>query len=199
MLIVAVFLLGILVIRLAGGDLRQLNGLSIRWAPIAGVALIAQIAIIAFWPAGWRNGHLIVHLATYAALLTFLYANRRLSWLWVVGVGTIANATAIAANGDVMPASPTALATAARTTGRGFANSIPLAHPRLLWLGDIIPTPSWLPLHNVASVGDLLIVVGAILVVWAAARPRQDRDHGEATSPNTSPPTYDLSDQLCGD
>jgi Family of unknown function (DUF5317) len=179
MLMVAVFVLGILSVRLAGGDLRQLNELSIRWAPIAGVALVIQIAIISFWPAGWRTGHLIVHLGTYAALLLFLYANRRLPWLWVVAVGTVSNATAIAANGGVMPASASALAIAARTTGSGFANSVPLSHPRLLLLGDIIPTPSWMPLHNVASIGDLLVSVGAILVIWTAARQHRSDDHFE--------------------
>jgi hypothetical protein len=167
---VVVFIVGLVIVRLAGGDLKRLNDLSIRCAPLALLAVMAQVAIISFWPSGWRTGHLLVHLATYLALGLFLCLNRRIPWLWVVAVGTVSNAGAIAANGGVMPASPSALAYAARTIAPGFANSTPLAHPRLLVLGDIIPTPSWLPLHNVASVGDLLISAGAILVIAAAAR-----------------------------
>jgi len=194
---VVVFIVGLVVVRLAGGDLERLNDLSVRCTPLALLAVVAQVAIISFWPSGWRTGHLLVHLATYLALGLFLYLNRRIPWLWVVAVGTVSNATAIAANGGVMPASRSALAYAARTIGPGFTNSTPVAHPRLLILGDIIPTPSWLPLHNVASIGDLLISAGAILVVAAAALgvsrrasglPSRSPTEGESLPPSQATP-----------
>jgi hypothetical protein len=169
-LIVAVFVVGLIAIRLGGGDLSRLNHLRLRWWPLALGAVVTQVGIISLWPTGWRVGHLVVNLATYAAIGGFLWANRRLPWLWVLALGVASNTVAIVLNGGVMPASSRALSIAGLRTSAGFSNSAVVSHARVRFLGDIIPTPSWLPLHNVASVGDLLIVVGALLVVATQAR-----------------------------
>ncbi|MDQ6728902.1 MAG: DUF5317 domain-containing protein, partial [Actinomycetota bacterium] len=48
--------------------------------------------------------------------------------------------------------------------------SVALAHPALLWLGDIIPWPG--PLPNVLSVGDCLVYAGTLVLLHrACARP----------------------------
>jgi hypothetical protein len=164
-LVIAVFLTGLIVLPLRGHDLSRLNNLHMRNRSLALAALVTQVAIISVWPNGWRLGHLIVHLSTYAAIGVFLWANRHIPWLWIVTVGIASNAVAIALNGGVMPASATAMSLSHLSAQAGFANSASVAHPRLLFLGDIIPTPPWLPLHNVASIGDLLITAGAILLV----------------------------------
>ncbi len=173
MLIVAVFVAGLFVLLLTGADLSRLNGLRLRWPYLAVGAVIAQVAVISVWPRGWHTGHLLVHLATYLAIGVFFWVNRRIPWLWLVALGTGCNFAAILANGGVMPASARAMAMAHLRMGPGFANSAPVAHPRLVFLGDIIPTPPWLPLHNVASVGDILIAAGAVLVVACQTRPRR--------------------------
>jgi hypothetical protein len=164
-LIIAVFVIGLCGLRLAGADLSRLNDLRVRWWPLALGALVTQVAIISLWPDGWRAGHLAVNLATYAAIGGFLYANRRIRRLWILALGTACNTLAIVVNGGVMPASAAAMAASHRSGRAGFANSAPVVHARLQFLGDIIATPSWLPLHNVASIGDVLIVGGALLVV----------------------------------
>jgi hypothetical protein len=164
-LVVAVFVGALIVLRLSGRKLSRLNDLPIRWRWLAAAALIAQAAIISVWSSGWRLAHLIVYLGTYAAIGVFLWANRHISWLWVVAVGTAANVIAISFNDGVMPASASAMARTHLTPHAGFENSGLIDHPRLQILGDVIPTPPWLPLHNVASIGDVLIVIGAILVV----------------------------------
>ena len=48
-----------------------------------------------------------------------------------------------------------------------FLNSGVLAHPHLAFLGDVLATPSWVPLANVFSIGDVLILCG---VTWGAHR-----------------------------
>jgi hypothetical protein len=164
-LLVATFLAGLVLLRLGGRDLSRLNHFRLRWWPVAIAALVTQTAIISVWPTGWRAGHLAANLATYAALGVFLWINRHIPFLWVVALGTAANTAAIAANAGVMPASLRALSISGLSIPRGFANSAAVAHPRLQFLGDIFPTPSWLPLHNVASIGDFLILAGALLVV----------------------------------
>ena len=44
-----------------------------------------------------------------------------------------------------------------------FINSTAVPDAHLQFLGDVFATPSWLPVHNVFSIGDLLIVLGALL------------------------------------
>jgi hypothetical protein len=164
-LLVATFAVGLVLLHLGGSDLSRLNHLRLRWWPIAIAAVVIQTAIISAWPTGWRAGHLAANLATYAALGVFLWKNRRIPFLWVVALGTAANTAAIAANGGVMPASLRAISISGVSIPHGFANSAAVAHPRVPFLGDVFPTPSWLPLHNVASIGDFLILAGALLVV----------------------------------
>jgi hypothetical protein len=64
---------------------------------------------------------------------------------------------------------------AAGRTAVQQANSTGVAEPRLSWLVDRWAAPDWIPFANVYSVGDVLIAIGAIVVVLAAmgvARPR---------------------------
>jgi hypothetical protein len=51
-----------------------------------------------------------------------------------------------------------------------FTNSGALAHPHLLPLGDVFATPAGMPLHNVFSAGDVLIVVGVALLAHRLGR-----------------------------
>jgi hypothetical protein len=83
----------------------------------------------------------------------------------LIALGAACNLLAIAANGGVMPASPTALAAAGLPMDTpGFQNSTALADPRLGFLGDVFFIPASWPLSNVFSVGDVLIALG---ILWA--------------------------------
>jgi hypothetical protein len=65
-----------------------------------------------------------------------------------------------------MPASAAALrASGQMTTTGGFVNSGLLAHPRLLFLGDVFAIPQWVPLNNVFSIGDVCIALGAVIMI----------------------------------
>jgi hypothetical protein len=92
----------------------------------------------------------------------------------VIGLGAMLNAAAITANDGVMPASASAMRSAglAHEAGGAFMNSAPVTDARLAFLGDIIAVPSWLPDAKVFSVGDLLIFLGAIVLVHVASRRR---------------------------
>lgn len=50
----------------------------------------------------------------------------------------------------------------------GFRNSMPVAHPVLLWLGDVIPWPG--PMPNVLSIGDVVIFAGMIVLLQRTCR-----------------------------
>jgi hypothetical protein len=95
----------------------------------------------------------------------------------VVALGAALNVLAIATNGGVMPANATALRISGIASRPGFDNSAALAHPHLAFLGDVIPVPGPWPIGNVLSVGDLIIFVGAAIVLHVACgsrlRPRR--------------------------
>jgi hypothetical protein len=62
-----------------------------------------------------------------------------------------------------------------QAAGQSYAvrnNSIQSADPSLSWLVDRWAAPDWVPLANVFSVGDVVIAVGAFVVVLVAMRPR---------------------------
>jgi hypothetical protein len=173
----------LMVLRISGANLQQLNELRLRWYGLAVVAFVTQAGIIVVFSKGWRVGHLVVNLGTYALIGVFLWLNRNIRWLWVVALGTASNTVAMSFNGGVMPASMWAFAMTHLTPPSGFANSAVVAHPHLRFLGDVIPTPPWLPFHDVASIGDVLIVTGALLLVaHQARRPDAPRPVLEGTS-----------------
>jgi hypothetical protein len=96
----------------------------------------------------------------------FAWANRRIPGVAIIALGGLCNFVAITANGGVMPADPDALAAAGKTVEAGeFINSKAVQDPVLGFLGDIIATPGSLPVSNVYSVGDVLILLGAFVLL----------------------------------
>ncbi len=169
MLIGAALLLCILSVPLAGGRLSALGELKFRGAWLAVGALVVQILIISILPGGARGLDEEVHLASYLLLGAFLVVNRHIPGLLVVAAGGALNFAAILANGGVMPADPDAIAAAGiPQNATEFANSAPAADAPLGFLGDVFHTPGWLPIHNVFSVGDLVIVAGAFVLLHRA-------------------------------
>jgi hypothetical protein len=124
-----------------------------------------------------------LHVFTYVVAFGFLWMNRRAAGVWVVAAGAFSNGLTIALNGGVLPARAEAVASAGIDPDLAFANSAVLEHPVLPWLGDVFAWPSPLPLANVFSVGDVLIVVGVFVAAWTGTRRL-----GAAESPPGAPP-----------
>lgn len=164
MLLVVIAMLCLAVVPATGGNLRRLGSVPVRLAPIAAVALAVQIVITEVWTSGSGGVHGALQLASYVLGAIFIAANISIPGITTMALGGALNLTAIAANAGVMPASRWAMARSGLTIGRGFSNSAPVAHPHLLWLGDIIPVPVG-PLANVLSVGDLLIFTGLLFLL----------------------------------
>jgi hypothetical protein len=169
----ALFLLGLLSVPLAGGDLLRVADVRFArtWAIVA--ALAGQVVVIEILPGADPAVLRTAHLATYALAAIFILSNARVPGVLLMGVGGGLNLLAIGANHGVMPAREGALRLAGLTPPPGhFANSAAVADAKLQFLGDVFAVPSWVPLANVFSVGDVLLLVGAIgaLHVLAASR-----------------------------
>jgi hypothetical protein len=154
----------------ARGRLLVLAQLRLRGAGFVGGALAVQIVIISVIPNAPQMLSAPLHVGTYLAAAVFLWLNRNVPWMWVVSIGGLSNLAVIAANRGVMPASEGALHAAQQEMNRGFNNSAPVPNAHLAFLGDVFASPQWLPLSNVFSIGDVVLVAGLILVITAATR-----------------------------
>jgi len=168
MILIVLAGLCVLSVPLSGGHLSRLADLRLRGLWIPAPALAAQVVITTIAPEGQPTLHAAVHIATYVLLGVFLWANRRLPGVPIMAIGTLMNGLAIVLNGGVMPSAAAAERIAGLRASAGFHNSAHLAHPVLLWLGDIIPWPG--PLPNVLSVGDCLIYAGTVVLLHRTCR-----------------------------
>ena len=159
----------LLSVPLTGGRLGQLGELRLRRPGLAVAGIAVQLLIITAAPAGLAGLHEALHVASYALLGAFGWANRRVAGFPVVLLGGALNALVIVANGGVMPADPAVAGAAANHAAPGeFINSAADGDARLAFLGDVLATPASLPLQNVYSPGDLVLVLGLLIVVHAA-------------------------------
>jgi hypothetical protein len=71
-----------------------------------------------------------------------------------------------------MPADKDAIASLPQAAKGDFANSQVLAHPKLQFLGDVFATPPSWPLHNVFSVGDVVLLIGVAVLAHVACASR---------------------------
>jgi Family of unknown function (DUF5317) len=160
----------LLSVPLTGGRLSALADLELRasWAALLAIAL--QVLIVTVMPEGSHALHAAIHIGTYALAAWFVWRNRRIPGVAVLALGGAMNGLAITLNGGVMPASARAMRIAGVALDGNFDNSAPVTHPKLLWLGDVIPVPGPWPLGNVLSVGDLLIFAGALVLLHRVCR-----------------------------
>jgi Family of unknown function (DUF5317) len=178
MILIAFALLCLLSVPLTGGRVSRLASIRVRgtWVPV--VALAIQVIITVIIRSGSEEMHKAVHIATYVLIGVFLWCNRRLPGVKIIGLGAFLNALVITINGGQMAASRTAERLAGLHVGAGFENSAPLAHPHLLWFGDVIPWPG--PWPNVLSVGDCLVYLGTLILLHRVCH---RRDHTTEAMP----------------
>ncbi len=173
MIMLAAFVLIVVSVPLLKGDMNRMGLLRVQSYGLILVAMALQV-LITTTPQTWYPGKTaeILHLATYGMAVGFLWFNRKVPGLWMLGVGGLMNLTALLANGGIMPAWAWAVEAAGMThDAEAFRNSFPLKNPRLLFLGDVIPVP--IPnrfLRSAVSIGDLLMVAGATCLFHGVTR-----------------------------
>lgn len=175
MVLLTGFALALAIALAGGGRIGRLADLRLRAAWIFYAAIGLQLAA---FPAGlfpWAVGDrvaTVMSLCSYAMLAVGTAVNARLRGTPLIGLGLASNVSAMLANGGHMPASAAALRSLGRVEHGVHANSVALAHPSLPWLIDRYATPRWVPLASVFSIGDVLIVAGAAVLLWFATGAR---------------------------
>lgn len=173
MFVLYAVLAGLVVGRLLGGRIANLGTLRIRWAPAAVVGLAVQLVLFSEPGAALAGAAApAVYVASSALVFGVVVRNLALPGLPLVALGAASNLLAIVANGGYMPADPGAVAALGGREISGYSNSVVVDDPALRPLTDIFALPSWLPLANVFSIGDVAIAVGIALAIAAGMRNR---------------------------
>jgi hypothetical protein len=170
-------LLGIGLGMLLGGRLGALANLPVRAPWLFFAALGLQVIAFPFAVLPWTTSQSIASplwVASYALLLVGAVLNRHILGVPVVAAGMLLNLVAILANDGTMPVRYTAMRDAGRTQVEQ-ANSTAMSDPNLAWLVDRWAAPDWIPLANVFSIGDVVIAVGAVVIVLAGMGVRLPR------------------------
>ena len=175
MLFLFVIILSCLIAVFRGGRLNNLRRLPIQHLWLFFVPVILQFII--FRPQVFRfslsdDAVRIIYLTSMLLAALALWLNRAWPGMgWIIS-GYLLNLTVINLNGGFMPVSDAAFVIAGGTTINGrFANGIPIGASTVLpWLGDVLPIPGFLPINGVFSPGDVLILVGCIVLTQRALK-----------------------------
>lgn len=169
MLIAALVVVAVLTVPLSRGRWSTLAAFRPRATWLLWLALAVQVLQFTVLDLGRASD--AVHVGTYVLAAAFLVANYQVPGAWLVGLGGLCNGLTITLNHGTLPARAAALRAAGLRVDRDdFVNSGVMAHAKLWWLGDVFYVPKGVPLANVFSVGDVLLVVGAFVVVHGLAR-----------------------------
>lgn len=158
-------LLGVLFALILGGRLSRLLDIEFRfsWTVFASLGVQALL----FFSIASEPLQTPLHLASYALLFVFAFANARNLSLLPLSLGMALNSAAIMANGGQMPVSPRAWEAAGLDAGS--SSNVQHGGEHLTILGDIFALPEGFPLTNVFSIGDILIGIGMVALIVAVA------------------------------
>jgi hypothetical protein len=162
---------------LAGGRVAAIGDIRFRWGPLMMIGFLAQVALFSDAVAA-QVGALgpLLYVGSTLLVIAAVVRNVTIPGMPVVLLGAASNLAAIVANGGFMPASPAAMAALGKAAPTAYSNSAVLYQPALAPLTDIFALPTWLPLHNIFSIGDVAIATGIVLVVAIAMRRGADVD-----------------------
>lgn len=166
---------------------RTLTFAQVRWEWLVYLTVIPQIAVFQIPAIGkWIPEDLapFIQIITMSGLLIFTIANLNVIGFSIVSAGLLANLTVISLNGGWMPVSPETLMrlrpdipAATWVVGSRLALSkdriLNSAQTTFGWLSDCLTLPQWVPYKFVFSIGDILIAIGAFLVLWSLSRDKE--------------------------
>jgi Family of unknown function (DUF5317) len=166
---------GLLIGRVLGGRIRNIERIHFAWWQLALAGLAVQLLLFAD-PIQERVGAEgpLVYVVSTMAVLVALLRNLRLPGLPIVAIGALLNLVPILFNGGYMPSSPDVWRelTGAAAVPVAYYTNVTLIGPDtwFAFLGDIFMFPRPLPMATAFSLGDAIIAVGAVIFLASAMR-----------------------------
>lgn len=202
LLIAGVLVIAVLVGYLAGGRLRALEHLRLRWWALAPLGLFMQLTPLPFHGHEEKQVSVGLLIASYPVLLGFVARNIRLPGMPLMFIGLAMNLLVISVN-DGMPVTRHAL----EASGQGSLLQALIHHggakhhlagpgDALLPLADVIAVGP--PVRQVMSAGDLVVYTGLVWLIVAVMRrrPRESAPApprapaGRSEAPRHGPPPH---------
>jgi Family of unknown function (DUF5317) len=184
--------LGVLLVAVAGADLRRLRDVRLRHGWLIAAAFALQLSVFAIpWTSHVLADRTVtVHVVSYGLLLAFAAANLREPGFAVAALGLASNTVVIFVNHGRMPVALSVWRTTGKVAGditqSGHYNNNVLAsaNTHLAFLGDVLPLPAAIPFANAFSIGDLLLLIGALVFVYRRCVPEKvTADESDASRP----------------
>ena len=189
--VVAGFIATFLRAKLTGTQLKPIR-LNFGW--LVFIAVLPQILLFQIPAVGRQIPDALVSIiliASQTTLLGFAVTNLPQPGMWALGIGLAANFLAIVWNGGWMPISPVTV----HRILPSLPNDYPLVGRRLGiskdWifdnnninlsgLADRFTIPDWISYKAAFSIGDVLIAIGAIMLLWSMSSPKNWRRYDTA-------------------
>ena len=175
---------------------RRIAAIPLRSAWLALLAFVLQWPLLQA-PAGpvQRIGvQQVLFLLSHLLLLGFIWRNRQLPGIQIVGLGVVCNLLVIVANGGLMPITPETLVQinsgsnlAQWPIGAHYGHSKDIillrAEIRLWALSDVLVIPPPFPRPTAFSLGDLLIAVGIVVLLQGSGIGKPDAAETDPAKP----------------
>lgn len=174
MIVVAtVAVAGLIAGLIAGGSVRNFDRIQVHWWGAAAAGLGLQAIPLDRWLDS--QAVVVTIVASYVALVAFVWVNRRLPGAPLLLLGLAMNMLVIGANGG-MPVSETAIRAAGGSEG-ALPSALDDAKHHLMTpsdvltpLADVIGLPP--PISTVLSVGDVFLYAGIVVFMVVVMRGR---------------------------
>jgi hypothetical protein len=166
-------------VRYRGRAFSQIAAIPLHSAWLALLAVVVQVPLLraAAGPTQRLAWQQALFLVSHLLLLVFVWRNRRLAGMQLLGLGVICNLLVILANGGFMPITPKTLVQINPGTtleqwppGLHYGHSkdiiLSQAETRLGALADVLVIPPPFPWPTAFSLGDLLLAAGVVVLLW---------------------------------
>jgi hypothetical protein len=165
-------------VRYRNRTFQRIAALPLRsvWLALLGLVLQWPLLRAPKGPVQSVGAQQVLFLLSYLFLLAFVWRNRQMIGIQIVGLGVICNLLVIVANGGFMPITSETLLQInpgstleqwPAGTHYGYSKDVILLRDQVkLWaLSDILVVPPWCPYPAAFSVGDVLIAAGIIVLL----------------------------------